>query len=62
VADGIAPPILQPLRGTKREASVEAHESEERKDAAESDKDDEALRELDALKVRTFLVICPHRL
>ncbi|KAG0708119.1 hypothetical protein DFH29DRAFT_871044 [Suillus ampliporus] len=57
VADGIALPLFQTLRGTKREAPVEMPESEEHKDATDWDKDDEALRELDALKVRAFLVM-----
>jgi hypothetical protein len=42
----------------KLEALVDASQSEEHNDMADSDKDDEPLRELDALKVRAFIT-CP---
>lgn len=52
VADGIAPPPMQPSRGTKREAPVDVPESEDNNDGTGSDIDDEALRELNALKAQ----------
>lgn len=58
MADGIAPPPMQPSRGTKREAPVDVPESEDDNDGTGLDTDDEALRELNALKVRSFLVVC----
>lgn len=58
MADGIAPPPMQPSWGTKREAPVDVPESEDYNDGTGSDIDDEALRELNALKVRSFLAIC----
>jgi hypothetical protein len=55
VADGIVPPPIQPSRGTKREAPVDVPESEDYNNETGLDIDDEALRELNALKVRSFL-------
>lgn len=52
VADGIAPPPMQPSWGTKREAPVDVPESEDYNDGTGSDIDDEALRELNALKAQ----------
>ncbi|KAG1821974.1 uncharacterized protein BJ212DRAFT_1547943 [Suillus subaureus] len=52
VADGIAPPPMQPSRGTKREAPVDVLEPEDHNDATGLDIDDEALRELNALKAQ----------
>ncbi|KAG1863447.1 hypothetical protein C8R48DRAFT_203529 [Suillus tomentosus] len=52
VADGIAPPPMQPSWGTKREAPVDVPESENYNDGTGSDIDDEALRELNALKAQ----------
>jgi hypothetical protein len=48
---------MQPSRGTKREAPVDVLESEDDNDGTGLDIDDEALRELNALKVRSFLVV-----
>ncbi|KAG1743500.1 hypothetical protein EDB19DRAFT_568532 [Suillus lakei] len=52
VADGIAPPPMQPSRGTKREAPVDVPELEDHNDGTGLDIDDEALRELNALKAQ----------
>ncbi|KAG1841037.1 hypothetical protein DFJ58DRAFT_79985 [Suillus subalutaceus] len=52
VADGIAPPPMQPSRGTKREVPVDVPEPEDHNDGTGLDIDDEALRELNALKAQ----------
>ncbi|KAG2362806.1 hypothetical protein BDR07DRAFT_1406180 [Suillus spraguei] len=52
VADGIAPPPMQPLRGTKREAPVDVPEPDYHNDGTGLDADDETLRELNALKAQ----------
>ncbi|KAG2145220.1 hypothetical protein DEU56DRAFT_789487 [Suillus clintonianus] len=52
VADGIAPSPMQPSRGTKREAPVEAPESEDYNNGTGLDIDNEALSELNALKAQ----------
>ncbi|KAG2340661.1 hypothetical protein BDR05DRAFT_889426 [Suillus weaverae] len=52
VADGIAPPPIQPSRGTKREAPVDVSDPEDHNDGAGLDIDDEALRELNVLKAQ----------
>lgn len=52
VADGIAPPPMQHSRGTKREAPVDVPETEDYNDGTDLDIDDEALRELNALKAQ----------
>lgn len=47
--------IVQSSRGMKLPALVDASQSEKHNDVTDSDKDDEPPRELDALKVRTFI-------